>query len=48
VFDSAGVWLGSVTMPAGLVVLSIGRDHVVGRRTDDLGVETVAVHTLER
>jgi hypothetical protein len=47
-FDSAGVWLGSVTMPDGLEVLSIATDHVIGLLRDDLGVESVAVHRLAK
>ena len=48
VFDSTGVWLGPVTMPDGLEVLSIGADHVIGRVRDELGVESVAVHQLKK
>jgi hypothetical protein len=48
VFDSTGAWLGTVATPPGLAILSVGRDRVVGKRTDDLGVESVSVHLLER
>jgi hypothetical protein len=48
VFDSAGVWLGAVTMPADLEVLSIAYDHVVGVVRDDLDVESVAVYAIEK
>ncbi|MGE0158406.1 MAG: hypothetical protein AB7T31_03285 [Gemmatimonadales bacterium] len=48
VFDSAGIWLGAVTMPTGLEVLSIGSDYVVGRVRDELDVESVVVHRIEK
>ena len=48
VFDPTGVWLGSVTFPAGLAVSSIGSDYVIGETQDELGVEVVSVHRLEK
>lgn len=47
VFDREGVWLGQVTLPA-MRVLEIGEQHIVGLCTDELDVEYVQVHTLER
>ncbi len=46
VFDSTGVWLGFVTAPSGLSVLSIGSDYLIGVSVDEVGVETVSLHHL--
>jgi hypothetical protein len=46
VLDASGQWLGAVTMPDGVEALSIGNGHMVGRRVDALGVETVVVHRI--
>jgi hypothetical protein len=48
VFDSGGRWLGTVTLPTRLQPYEVGRDYVLGRRTDDLGVEHVEMYALER
>lgn len=48
VFDPDGNLVASVTVPAGRGIFSVGRNHVVGRRTDDLSVEYVEVYGLER
>ena len=48
VFDPGGVWLGEVTLPRNLRVYEIGADYVLGRLTDDLGVERVLVFELRR
>ena len=46
VFDSAGQMHGSLTMPAGVSVLQIGTDYVIGRWRDDLDVEHVRVYGI--
>lgn len=48
VFDPDGRWLGAATLPAGLDVRQIGADYVLGIRTDELGVQEVRMHRLER
>ncbi len=48
VFDPEGRVLGFVETPAGLTILEIGADYILGRTTDDLGVESVQVRELER
>lgn len=47
VFDSGGVWLGSVTTPDGLEVHEIAADRIIGTYKDDLGVTHVRVHRIE-
>jgi hypothetical protein len=46
VFDSAGVWLGNISLPADVTALWIDEDYLVGLITDDLGVESVGVFEL--
>jgi hypothetical protein len=46
VFNSSGRFLGEVAMPTGFNVYQIGRDFVLGRRTDELGVERVEIYPL--
>lgn len=48
VFDSDGLWLGTIELPLGLDVLEIGDDYVLGRDRDDLGVERVRLHGMTR
>jgi hypothetical protein len=48
VFDPKGHLLGAVTMPAGLRVINILTDFVVGIRKDTLGVERVYLHRILR
>jgi hypothetical protein len=48
VFDPNGRWLGRAETPAGLKVMLIAGDSVVGVTRDDVGVERVAVHPLVR
>ena len=48
VFDPEGQVLGFVETPDGLTVLEIGPDYLLGRTTDDLGIESVQVWPLER
>lgn len=35
-------------MPSGLDVVEIGQEHVLGIARDDLGVEYVTLHRLDR
>ncbi len=48
VFDPEGGVLGFVETPAGLNIFEIGADYILGRATDDLGVEYVRVWSLSR
>jgi len=48
VFDPEGRVLGFVETPSGLRIHEIGQDYILGRATDDLGVEYVQVWSLER
>ncbi len=48
VFDAEGQARGSVETPIGLDVQAIGADYVLGVWVDDLGVEYVRRHRLER
>jgi hypothetical protein len=47
VFDSDGLLLGTVTLPP-MRVLEIGLDYVLGVFVDELGIEYVRVHELNR
>lgn len=46
-FDPEGRYLGAVVMPAGLYVDQIVGDRVVGRHTDEDGVQTARVYRIE-
>jgi hypothetical protein len=46
VFDPAHGMLGTVELPEGLTVFQIGADFVLGKWTDDFGVEHVRLHDL--
>jgi len=46
VFDSEGRMRGSLTVPAGVSVLQIGADYLIGRWRDDLDVEHVRVYGI--
>lgn len=48
VFDSTGVWLGSINTPPGLDVHQIAVDHVIGVARDEFNVPYVQVHQLNR
>ena len=48
VFDPEGRVLGFVETPPGLQIYEIGAAHILGRATDDLGVEYVQMWSLER
>jgi hypothetical protein len=43
-----GRWLGQVVTPPRLRLLQVGRDFVLGRHADSLGVERVRVHPLRK
>ncbi len=46
VLDPTGLWLGTVTLPTGLVLHDVSGRLVVGVHTDELDNETVRVHRL--
>jgi len=46
VFDPEGRFLGVVTGPAGVSVMDIGADYLLGRVTDDMDVERVVMYAL--
>ena len=48
VFDPTGAYLGPVSTPAGLAVLSISDGLLAGVYRDELGVEYVSVHRVAR
>lgn len=48
VFTEDGIFLGTLPVPAGLAVLDIGRDYLLGLRRDQLGVEYVQLHELRK
>lgn len=48
VFNPEGRAMGFIETPAELTVFEIGADYLVGRVTDDVGVESVQVWVLER
>jgi hypothetical protein len=47
VLTPEGKLLGEVVTPEGVTVLRIGRDHLVGRARDSLGVERVQIFRVE-
>jgi len=48
VFDPEGVALGFVETPPELVIYEIGDDYILGKTTDELGVEYVQLWGLDR
>ena len=48
VFDPEGRVLGFVETPGGLRIHEVGEDYILGRATDDLGVEYAQVWSLSR
>ena len=46
VFGSSGRYLGEIQIPAQLQPYEIGRDYVLGRWRDELGVETIRLYEL--
>lgn len=47
VFDEEGRYLGPITMPAGFDLHEVRGDRVLGRWTDEVGVEYVSVYRIE-
>ena len=47
-FDPDGGLLGLVAVPAAFRLLAATHDRLIGRTTDDLGVEHVVAYTIER
>ncbi len=48
IFDPDGRWLGDIETPARLRIFQIGRDFLLGRNRDDLGVERIRLYDLVR
>jgi hypothetical protein len=48
VFDSTGVWLGTVALPHGFGPRHIGADFVLGKARDSVDVEHVKLYTLRK
>lgn len=48
VFDPEGRVLGLVELPPALTVFEIGEDYVLGRVSDELGIEYVRLWPLDR
>lgn len=48
VFDPEGRWLGAVELPAGLRVLEIGEDYVLGVARDEFDVEYVRLYRIDK
>jgi len=48
VFDPTGQWLGEVVMPAGLAVIKIQDGFVIGRALDELDVEALRLHRIDK
>lgn len=48
VFDADGRARGTVSLPAGLTVHDIRERYILGVRVDELGVEYVQRHALDR
>jgi hypothetical protein len=48
VFDPNGVWLGTVQMPAGIKIVEIGPDYVLGVWRDELDVSYVRFYRIRK
>ena len=48
VFGAEGEWLGTVTLPPGFELYEVGDDYLLGKKEDELGVETVQMLRLVR
>ena len=48
VYDTTGIWLGTVQTPQGVNVWQVGSDFVIGTKRDESNVESVGVWQLER
>ncbi|HSG82474.1 MAG TPA: hypothetical protein VLC48_09495, partial [Gemmatimonadota bacterium] len=46
IFDPEGRWLGRVTTPRRFRLFQIGRDFILGRHRDEIGVERVRLYSL--
>lgn len=47
VFDTAGVWLGNVSLPVGFTPVEIGADYLLGEAPDELDHPRVQLFALE-
>lgn len=48
VFDPTGNYLGQIAIPAGLQILDIGSDYVLGIVRDDLDIEQIRLHRINK
>jgi hypothetical protein len=48
IFDPEGRMVGSVTLPNGFQLFEIGKEYLLGRWVDDLGVEYLRLYSLTR
>jgi hypothetical protein len=48
VFNPDGDWIADVETPEGFKLYGAGRDYVIGKGTDTLGIESVRVYRLQR
>ncbi|NIR42843.1 MAG: hypothetical protein GWN99_03115 [Gemmatimonadetes bacterium] len=48
IFDPDGRWLGDIQTPERFRIFQIGRDFLLGRHRDELGVERIRVYELVR
>jgi hypothetical protein len=48
VYGPTGEAIATIDTPVDLTVLDVDRTHVVGKRTDELGVETIWTYIIER
>ena len=48
VYDPEGAAAANIEMPADLIVLDVDATHVIGKRVDELGVETVFSYRVGR
>ena len=43
-----GEWVGNISTPADVTVFEIGEDYLLGKHSDELGVERVVLYSLNR
>jgi 6-bladed beta-propeller len=48
IFDPAGRWLGQVGAPSHVEIFQIDRDYILGKHRDELDVERIVIHSLNR
>jgi hypothetical protein len=48
IFDSEGIYLGSLTLPSALMVKEVGEDYILGVRRDEFDVPIVELYALTR